>query len=106
MNNSKLEIICGVKISDISLIDNDAGIVFENGCSPSIYNKFTLSGINKRDEKILIGRKITKINEDAQEITMTLEGNFMITINMRDNAYSGPEALQLRIPGNPIVIWN
>ncbi len=106
MGNSKLKTICGLKIVDAVLAIGDAGISFENGISLAIYNQFALLGITMTDARLLIGKVVSNVDEDKYTITIKLENDLSIQIDMRDEAYTGPEAIQLCIPGEPIVIWN
>jgi hypothetical protein len=105
MKNSKLQLICGLKIIDAVFSIGDAGISFENGIGLAIYNNFVLVGLSQIDEKSLIGKCVTDIDEDIAVITIKVGANMAIKIDMRDEAYTGPEAIQLRIPNEPIIVW-
>ena len=106
MGKSKLQVICGLKVVDAVLAIGDAGMSFENGISLAIYNKFVLVGIALGDAKLLIGKVVADVDEREHIITIKFENSMAIKIDMRDEAYTGPEAMQLRVPGEPIVIWN
>jgi hypothetical protein len=106
MEKSKLKVICGLKIVDVVLGEGDAGISFENGINLAIYNRYELVGFTIKDTQSLIGNIVTSVDESASIITIRFENNWALQIDMRDEAYTGPEAMQLRVPGNPIVIWN
>jgi hypothetical protein len=101
MRSSKLAAICGLKVIDAELTQGDAGLRFENGTNLNIYNRFKLSG-----DEALEGKTVTDVDEGQTEITIKLTGGSNIRIDMRDDAYTGPEAMQLRMPGQPIVVWN
>lgn len=103
---SKLMAICGLKVADVVLTIGDAGVSFENGISLAIYNKIELMGFALGDAHILIGKAVVDVEEGKHSITIKFENNFAIQIDMREEAYTGPEAIQLRVPGKPIVIWN
>lgn len=81
-------------------------ICFENGVSLAIYNKYKLVGIGVSDEKLLVGSIVIDVDESTDATTIMFENNSALRIDMRDEAYTGPEALQLRVPGEPIMIWN
>lgn len=106
MGESKLSVICGLRVVDILLVEGDAGISFENGISLAIYNKYELVGVGLSDEQLLIGNIVTDVDGSADAATIRFENNSALRIDMRDEAYTGPEALQLRVPGEPIMIWN
>lgn len=106
MEKSKLQKICGLKVLDVVLAISDAGINFENGISLSVYNNYVLLGGALSDEKLLVGKTVTSVDESEHVITINFENSMAIRVDMRDEAYIGPEAIQLRVPGEPIVIWN
>lgn len=104
MGKSKLQLICGLKVADVVLAIGDAGISFKNGVSLAIYNNFVLVGIILGDANLLIGKVVIGVDESEHTITIKFENNIAINIDMRDEAYTGPEVMQLRVPGEPIVI--
>jgi hypothetical protein len=106
MGKSKLRIICGLKVIDALWTDGDSGISFENGISLAIYNRYILEGFDLSEANSLIGKIVTSIDEAADTTTIRFGNDWAILIDMRDEAYTGPEAMQLRIPGESIVIWN
>lgn len=106
MGKSKLSVICGLQVADAVLVEGDAGIRFENGISLAIYNRYELVGFVSGDAPQLIGNIVTQVDEDADTTTIRFENNWALLIDLRDGAYTGPEAMQLRVPGEPIVIWN
>lgn len=104
---SKLRVLLGLNVVDATLIVGDAGILFGNKTSLAIYNKFELTGIPDNDAQTLIGNTIDDVDESDGVITIKFKkNNASIKIDMKDDAYTGPEAIQLRVPGEPIVIWN
>ncbi|MDE3737150.1 hypothetical protein PSH28_11125 [Pseudomonas resinovorans] len=106
MKDSKLQDICGSKIIDATLTIDDAGISFENGARLAIYNHYELIGDLPNHAKSLIGKSINRVSEDNYTISITIEGNITIKINMRDDGYTGPEAIQLIISKQEIIIWS
>ncbi len=106
MGKSKLKVICGLKVVDAILTEGDAGISFEKGISLAVYNRFELVGFTSRDTQLLIGNGVTDVEEDVNTTTIRFENGWVLRVDMRDGAYTGPEAMQLRVPGDPIVIWN
>jgi len=87
-------------------LPNSVGLHFEAGIRLIIYNKYALSGPIYDDGTIVIGSTVNQIDECSEFITICFEDASSIKIDMRDEAYSGPEAMQLNVPGEPIVIWN
>jgi hypothetical protein len=106
MEKSKLDIICGRRVVDVSFAEEDIGIEFENNIRLAIYNRCELIGCSMMDAYQLIGNTIVSVSETADTIAIKFENNFILRVDMRDESYTGPEAMQLCIPGEPIVIWN
>lgn len=106
MGQSKLSVICGLKVADAVLAEGDAGIMFENGISLAIYNRYELEGFVLSDAHRLTGNVVTHVDEGSDTTTIRFENNWALRVDMREEAYTGPEAMQLRAPGEPIVIWN
>lgn len=106
MKKSILKAIRGLKVVDAILDIGDAGVSFENGTSLAIYNNFLLLGMTPGDVKGLIGKAVTDIDEDKYRVSIKFDNDSVIQIDMRDEAYTGPEAMQLRVPGETIVVWN
>lgn len=106
MGKSKLSVICGLKVADAVFAEGDAGIKFENGISLVIYNRYELVGFVSSDAQYLLGINVTAVDVGADTLTIRFGNNWALRVDMRDEAYTAPEAMQLRVPGEPIVIWN
>lgn len=106
MKKTRLKVICGVRVVDVVMSKEGIGISFENGIILVIYNRFELEGFDLSDASLLRGNEIADVDEDSNVITIRFKNNWALRIDMRDEAYTGPEAMQLRIPGEPIVIWS
>lgn len=101
-----LNAICGLRVTDAVLAEGDAGITFENGISLTVYNRYELEGFVSRDTQLLIDKTVTNVDEEMDMITIRFENKLALRIDMRDEAYTGPEAIQLRVPGEPIMVWS
>lgn len=103
---SKISLLSGLKVTNIELTSGDAGIRFDNGAVLIIYNKFSTKGVNDLEVGQLEGKIVVKAEENNKLILIRFNDDSEIVVDMHDEAYTGPEALQLRIPGMPIIIWN
>lgn len=106
MKNSKLSIILGLKVTDALLSESDAGISFEGEISLVIYNRYELEGFSSNDAQWLVGKMVTHVDEATDTTTIRFENDLVLRIDMRDEAYTGPEAMQLLVPGEPTVVWS
>ena len=70
----------------------------------NIYNKFEI--IPNRKTSDLKGLKVISIEETKEEVNLLLDNGTCIKINLRDEAYMGPEAMCLYGPDNLCVVWN
>lgn len=103
---SKLNAIQGKRIVDAILNVGDAGIKFEGGAQLAIYNLFEIKGKQSLVSEDLLGCTVIKVKELKSSIEVFLEGDIVMTIDMKDDAFTGPEAIQLLVPGEQIVVWN
>lgn len=106
MKHSKLQAICGLKILDATFDDGEAGLRFHDGTILAIYNKFELENIIPVDASRIIGACIRQVDESEASIALIFDNELTLRIDMRGEAFSGPEAMQLRVPGESIVVWN
>jgi|TARA_B110000967_G_scaffold202729_1_gene242104 hypothetical protein len=69
-----------------------------------VYNPFILE-LNS-DPKCLIGDKILKVVTNENTFKFEMESGEILTIDLRDESYIGPEALCIYGPNDLIVVWN
>jgi len=98
--------LIGRTVIDADLTQQDAGLLFDGKISLNIYNNFVVEGFTANDTKQLVGAKVTNVNETQDAVTLEFNTGVQIAIDLRDCAYTCPEAMQLRVPGCPIMIWN
>jgi hypothetical protein len=79
-------------------------LAFGKEVGMSIYNPMEITPPAPIDS--LIGKKVLSVTEDESAIEIQFDGSTKIKIDMRDNAYVGPEALALYREGHSPVIWN
>ncbi|MBW7876427.1 MAG: hypothetical protein H3C47_10605 [Candidatus Cloacimonetes bacterium] len=101
-----LSVICGLKVLDVLPYEQHGGwISFENGIGLAIYNSSELLGFPVNDIQQLIGKIVTHVDDGDETVTIKFENNVVLRVDMRDEAYIGPEAMLLHVPGEPYVIW-
>jgi hypothetical protein len=79
-------------------------IIFED-YALNIYNPLT---ILPSDKELLdfIGLKLIVARETKDEAELIFDNGYKIIIDLRDDAYFGPEAMSLVGPGNFLAVWN
>jgi hypothetical protein len=70
----------------------------------NVLNRFELIGIDKLDH--VKGLRIEAVLEMKDAISLMLQNSIRIVVDLRDEAYFGPEALVLHGPNDLIVVWN
>ena len=96
----------GLRVTHVVLDEGNAGLAFEDGSTLSVYNKFVVKRVAADSEEKICGKRLLSARETFDMIILEFESSITMQIYMGDSGYTGPEALQLRIPGEPIVIWN
>ena len=105
---AKLTDLIGLTVVDIDLPDGDfsAGIRFENEAAIGIHNDYETRGFSRSSAQELVGRSIKAVSEDSAHISITFDNDWRIEIDMSDEGYSGPEAVELHVPRKFPTIWN
>ena len=53
-----------------------------------------------------IGKVILKVIDNDELLMIHTEDDFHLTVDLRQEAFVGPEAMSLNGPDNLIVVWN
>ncbi|MBK6840598.1 MAG: hypothetical protein IPG90_21705 [Bacteroidetes bacterium] len=80
-------------------------LVFD-GYHLNIYNKFELIGLTSLQYLLLKGKTINNIIESKENVVFYLNEGIRFILDLRDDAFIGPEAMCLYGPDNLIVVWN
>ncbi|HKG15075.1 MAG TPA: hypothetical protein VKB12_17255 [Pyrinomonadaceae bacterium] len=102
-----LQELVGLEVSKASLVHDYLQVFFEGGAILNVYNVFHLSGGAAGDGGAppLDASTLAAVKEEVQEVELTFSNGVVISIDMRDEAYQGPEALELIRAGSPTVVW-
>ena len=79
--------------------------MFDGEITLSVYNRYELVGSSHAVTHPLVGSTVLGVEEASDKVVILLDNGCHVEIDLTDDAYSGPEAMQLRVPGEPIVIW-
>ena len=71
----------------------------------NIGNNYELSP-EPNNPEALVGQVIQEVIETSDAVKMITTIGVILTIDLRDEAYNGPEAMSLHGPENDIEIWN
>ena len=103
---SRLDILKGRPIRNVIRHSDYLQLFLEQGVTLNIYNACSFVGFEEDDLDSLIGTVIQKILEEYELIVLCFNTGREIHIDLRNEAYNGPEAMQLDVPGEPTVVWN
>jgi hypothetical protein len=102
---SLLHILEGLSVTEVKEVHDYIQLLFGKEIGLSIYNdRFLIPRTTKLSD--LVGKIITSIAENKDSVSLKFIDGTQLTIDMRDQAYHGPEALQLNYPGMPTIIQN
>jgi hypothetical protein len=80
-------------------------LVFDEDRVLNVFNLVDTEGPLAQTLNGLIGARLTGVNESPEKVSMRFNDTLEIHVRMTDDAYTGPEAMELVQPGKPIVIW-
>jgi hypothetical protein len=96
-----VRLLLGRRILEIQEDDDGLGLRFHNGSSLAIWNP-----ANFDHSADLVGRRVEMVQEAQSQFVMSLDDGRELTVDLRDEAFSGPEAMMLTGPNNEIIVWN
>lgn len=101
---SCLDHLVGSTVKNAIRVHDYHQLFFEEGAILNVYNDFEVSG--GEGVGSLEGAKVEGVEDTEDAAALRFSGEKSLRIDLRDAAYSGPEALALRMPGKPVVVWN
>lgn len=107
MQVNLLQELVGLGVVKSELAEEDLIVWFWNGACLTVYNKFqiTASDGNAGTDRDLAGATLTGLRKENASLLLTFSNNAKLIIDMSDDGYSGPEALQLTRPDLPSIVW-
>jgi hypothetical protein len=102
---SPLYSLAGRVVTNVVALHGYIQLHFGNLIGISIYNTIVICPKTQRIEKF-VGKTVASVIEKKDAIDIKFVDGAQITIDMRPEAYQGPEALELSRHGYPSVIWN
>lgn len=110
MNEYRSEIFQHLKGKHVTLTfeDEQVQVGTDDGWSLHIYNEYTLS-CDERSGPLThtsLRLKLVDCLVDDIKMTMMFSGDKFLTVDLTEDGYSGPEAMQLNGPDGSIVIWS
>ncbi len=101
---SKLCILEGHRLGKVEQVEDYVQLVFDEGIRLNIYSNFTISGEhNLTDFAGKTIRTITEVFVKPECVVFTFEDESRLHIDLSE---PDPEAMELHVPGESIVVWN
>ncbi|MFL9583506.1 hypothetical protein [Stenotrophomonas sp. AB1(2024)] len=96
------------KYVTLTLEDDQVQVRTDDGWSLHIYNTSTLSCDESADNLAHKSLRLELVDcvFDQFKMTLMFSGGKLLTVDLTDDGYSGPEAMQLNGPDGSIIIWN
>ncbi len=102
---SPLQDLVGLAVTEVVEIHDYVQFHLGSEIGISIYNQLEVS---PRNVKVLqlVGKTVAAVSEREDAIEIRFVDGSRVAVDMRHQAYRGPEALELMRRGEPPVIWN
>jgi hypothetical protein len=105
LNRNPLGCLVGRRVTEAVEIHDYVQLAFGTKVGISIYNDFEISPNQVRFHD-LTGLKVTAVQSSADQEAILFEDGVSLRVDIRDEAFEGPEAMQLNRIGCPPVVWN
>lgn len=102
---SPLHSLEGLTVTAIVTPHDYVQLQFGDQIGISVYNAVTVLPKTQNIRK-LVGKTVSSIIEGKNGIEIKFIDDTCLIIDMRPDAYRGPEALELHRYGQPLVVWN
>jgi hypothetical protein len=102
--------LIGLTLTSVDVSTDLVRLLFEDGWRLIIYNPCAMevSGLSVPlgDGNMLIGRTVITSVTTCDGFELQLSGGVSLRVDLRDEAFVGPEAMQLIGPTGEIIVWN
>ncbi len=102
-----LQELVGRRVVNTKIVEDYLQVWFENGPCLNVYNKHRITAPDGRSQSYgdLAGATLDAAVRDREVIRLTFSNGFKLSIDMSEDGYLGPEAMQLTRPGLRTVVW-
>jgi len=103
---SPLSVLQGRVVRSAVCLEGYFQLHFDLGTSLSIFNTLSLAGPVAGGLDAIQGKRLLSVEESEEEVTLQFEDGSLVEVDLREEAFNGPEAMALHVPGEPTVVWN
>lgn len=108
--NNAVQKLIGRALISVNVSTDFVRLLFEEGWELVIYNPVTVEAsgirISLGDGNVLVGKTVAGCVTMPDECLLQLSADVSLRVDLRDEVFVGPEAMQLIGPAGEIVIWN
>lgn len=97
--------IIGKAVQRFQATANETSLFIDGNIILTIYNFYKIHNALS-DDCSVIDARVKNLEQIEDAVCISFSNGVKIIIDVSDAGYSSPEAIQLSIPGMPIVIWN
>jgi hypothetical protein len=98
---SALSLLVDCTVARVELVHDYLQFTFSDGSTLNIYNKYRYFG----DVADIENKTLVSVDETQERVLLHFSGS-QLEIGLRNEDYSGPEALALQRPGHALVVWD
>jgi hypothetical protein len=103
---SKLSVLEGYRLVEVRQVEDYVQLVFDERITLNIYSTYTASGDQIENITDLTGKTVQTITEmfvKPEYAVLIFNDRSRLRIDLTN---PDPEAMDLHVPGEPIVVWN
>lgn len=108
--DSAVQELIGLELISVSVSTGLMRLLFERGWELVVYNPVTMevSGEDSPlgDGNMLVGKTVVRCVTMRDEFLLQLSADVALQVDLRDEAFVGPEAMQFIGPQDKFIIWN
>lgn len=97
--------VVGKTIVEVSQNENGLHFRLEDGWSFSLFNEVEILNCGKAiDSANLLGERIREVTESKKSVIFVIGENISLVMSMLDEAYTGPESMNVWAPDGRIFV--
>lgn len=109
MSASTFDELIGLRLTSHEPVEDYVQFTFEDGAAIlSVYNPCEVRGPEPESGQTVtsvVGRRLLAAKTPPGLIELHFDEGWKVTVDIRDEVYTGPEAMVLHRPGKSPVVW-
>ena len=109
MISSSIDALLGLRVTAHNSVEGYEQLIFGSGIAMlSIYNRYGVFGPRAEFNPsitCLIGLRLIALVNGLRYVHLSFEGGWLLDVDIREEAFTGPEAMVLHWPGRSPIVW-